>query len=83
MSRAFEALGWEARPFDVLIGGGAHDLANTEVVDQLCEEIRTDPPDAATLAPPCCTFSCFMRLRLVHALTLGPVGRQSASQRIS
>ena len=62
MSRAFAVLGWEVRPLDVLIGGAAHDLADTEVVDQLCEEIRTDPPDAATLAPPCCTFSCFMRL---------------------
>ena len=62
MSQQAERMGWQAQPVDMAIGGLRHDLTDPAVVQELCGNLRAGMYTLVIMAPPCQTFSVFMRL---------------------
>ena len=76
LSRQARRRGWTVVTIDTEIGGAAHDLTNEEVLQDLLDRIAAGEFHAIVLAPPCGTFSVFMRLyRHSSRSRLRPMGR--------
>jgi hypothetical protein len=61
-SASFRAARWWALPVDCQIGGAAHDLTDERVVDRLVALVAAGLVGFMHLAPPCSTFSVWMRM---------------------
>ena len=61
LARALRAEGWAVWTFDTASGGAAQDITVPDVLKVLLGRIDRERPDAGHLAPPCSTFSTWMR----------------------
>ena len=62
LAAAFKRRGWEVVAVDVLIGGEAHNLCLPDVLARWTQWILENKQLAAFLAPPCSSFSQWLRL---------------------
>ncbi len=62
LSCAFRQLGWWSIALDTRIGGQHHNLSDSSVVDRIVQLVGRAGVSAIHLAPPCSTFSSWMRL---------------------
>ena len=62
LSAVFRAARWWSLPVDCQIGGAFHDLTDERVVDRLVALVAAGLVSFMHLAPPCSTFSVWMRM---------------------
>jgi hypothetical protein len=74
IAAAAERAGWEVVRFDIQLDL-SHDLTDDSILEALCERVASGEFDLVFLAPPCGTFSVFMRLSKSSSRSLArPMG---------